>query len=290
MPRCVLLLVLLVVLAACGEDPAPSAAAPAVSATLEVACLNIWGVPLVAEALDARLARLVSALRTLAPDVICLQEVFLRSTRARIVDGLGPGWSWTEGVQGGLLLGSRRALLESRFTPFPPDPDLDFTERLAGKGFLEAVVATPAGPLRVVTTHLAAEWMVDGPRRRQQDRLLARLAERTQNPILLAGDLNTLMATAEGPTPAWEAFKALGFAHAEPPRRDADGRWLPGTRTRVGWPRSGRSGGWAPDHVLLRSGPTVDATFLSYTVGLDSPETAVSDHNLLLATVRLVPR
>ena len=233
---------------------------------------------------------MLPALRALAPDVLCLQEVFLPSTRAQIVAGLGAGYTCTEGTAGGLLVASRHPIEETTFTAFPLHPDLALTERLARKGFLEVVVATPGGPLRVVTTHLAAEWSEDGARRQQQDLLLATLATRTEEPLLLAGDLNTAVVTGRGPTAAWRALASRGYAHAEPPRRGPDGEWAPPTPTRVGWPRGEARRAWTPDHVLVRGTPAVRADFVSYAVGFDTPETAVSDHNLLLATLRLARR
>lgn len=258
--------------------------------TLRAACLNVWGVPLVAQDLEDRLDRMVPALRSLEPDLICLQEVFLASTRARVVEGLGSAYTCTEGTAGGLLIASRFPVEETSFTAFPIHPRLPFAERLARKGFLEAVVVTPAGRLRVVTTHLAAEWSADGPRREQQDLLLEALEARTDVPLLLAGDLNVAVVTARGPTEAWEAFRGRGFEHAEPPRQGADGVWRRPSPTRVGWPRAGARRSWTPDHVLLRSTSAVAADFVSFSVGFDTPETAVSDHNLLFATLRLAPR
>ena len=285
-----LLLVLLPVVAACGESVGEAAKSTPETTTLRVACLNVWAVPLASKDLDLRFRRLLPALRSLEPDLLCLQEVFLEATRKRIADGLGPAWTCTEGTAGGLLIASRHRIESSAFTAYPVHPDLPLAERLARKGFLEAVVATPAGPLRVVTTHLAAEWSQDGARQQQQDVLLAALAARTELPLLLAGDLNTAVVSASGPTPAWQALVALGFAHAEPPRRRPDGQWAAATPTRVGWPRDRTRFGWSPDHVLLRGSAAVSSDLLSYSVGLDAPETAVSDHNLLLATVRLAPR
>lgn len=288
--RLLLLLLCVLLLPACGEPVAEPVGSEPTGTTFQVACLNVWAVPLAARDLDLRFGRLLPALRTLAPDVVCLQEVFLESTRRRIVDGLGDDYAFTPGTAGGLLIASRFGVESSAFAPYPEDGRLRLAERLARKGFLEAVLPTPAGRLRVVTTHLAAEFSEDGARKAQQDVLLEHLATRTDLPLLLAGDLNTLVVRANGPTPTWRAFEGLGFVHAEPPRRAEGGGWRTATPTRVGWPRDGRLGSWAPDHVLVRGSGAVDATFLAYAVTLDTLETAVSDHNLLLATVRLVPR
>ena len=281
---------LLMLLGACADSSGEPAPVVSSVLSLRVACLNVWAVPIASKDLDARFARMLPALRALAPDLVCLQEVFLESTRSRIVAGLGPSWSCTAGTAGGLLVASRLPIERSAYTAFPIHPELSLTERLARKGFLEVIVASPAGRLRVVTTHLAAEWSEDGARKQQQDFLLEALGGRVELPLLLAGDLNTAVVTGRGPTPAWRAIQAAGFTHAEPPRRGADDRWSRSTPTRVGWPRDGDRRPWSPDHVLLRGSPAVDARFLSYTVGLDTRETAVSDHNLLLATFHLTPR
>ena len=83
----------LAVLAA--SDPrAPSS--PATRAIeMRIVSLNAWALPLFSAQLPERLARLPDALRGLAPDVICLQEMWSASARADLAAALGPGFSAT---------------------------------------------------------------------------------------------------------------------------------------------------------------------------------------------------
>lgn len=119
------------------------------------------------------LARVAAVIRTLAPDVACLQEV------ARFHPGLpggadvdqvaqlaalfpddeavyGVGSDLTDGTGGrrqfGNLVLSRRPVLQAfrHLLPWPADPAVPGMQRVA----VEAVVATGFGPLRVTTTHL----------------------------------------------------------------------------------------------------------------------------------------
>jgi len=276
-------LALLVSLAACGEAPA---ARPDVG-VIRLASFNVWGVPLASEDLAGRLERMPDALRALDADVLCLQEVFLAATRDRLVEGLGPEYEATEGRRGGLLILSRFPIRATSFERFPVAGRVSLAERLAGKGVLEAVVETPAGEVRVVTAHLAAVFDDERPRAVQRRFLLERLDGSRDRPVVLAADLNTALVDANGPTTAWTEFADAGFSNVDPPRRGADGAWASPRPTRVGWPRTGLRRGWTPDHVLLRDGSEIGVEVLGYEVRLDRPDTALSDHNLLLVTLRL---
>jgi endonuclease/exonuclease/phosphatase family metal-dependent hydrolase len=240
----------------CGE---PETTAQPAARRWRLASLNAWGVPF-SRAIEERMGRLPAALVALEPDVVCLQEVWLAADRERVAAGLGAGWRVAPASGGGLLLAARHPIAEDLFTPFPAFEGLSVVERMARKGWLEAVVDLPAGRVRVVTTHLA----FDGPRHLQLEVLAKALAARTDLPTVLAGDLN--LRASEPPVTT-----LLGA-----PWRDArpEGDLAP---TRVGWPRTGRPGGWAPDHVRVRG-----LRVLRFALALDAPETALSDHNLLL--------
>jgi endonuclease/exonuclease/phosphatase family metal-dependent hydrolase len=219
---------------------------------------NAWGVPLSQE-LERRWQRLPAALAALEPDVICLQEVWLPSQHEALAAGFKDRYHVARAAGGGLFLASRFPLRDESFTPFPAFEGLSIVERIARKGWLEAVVEAPGGPVRVVTTHLALE----GPRHLQLDVLLAHLEGRRDLPLVLAGDLNTAASD-----PTFARLTAQGFVDPrggaiEPP-------------TRVGWPRRGGAGGWSPDHVLLRG-----LRAARFRLALDTPESALSDHNLL---------
>ena len=189
----------------------------------------------------ARIARVAQAMGD--NDVLCFQEVARNDPR--IADGadqvadlqalfpqhqaffgaaLDRAGAGTQRRQFGNLLLSRLPVLQVHFHPLPHPAEggIKHMQRQA----IEAVVATPAGPLRVVTTHL--EYYSAAHRAAQVERLRALQAEVAGNEarppkpaaspydpvprpaaLVLCGDLNFL--------PQDEAYEAL-FA---PPLLDA---------------------------------------------------------------------
>jgi endonuclease/exonuclease/phosphatase family metal-dependent hydrolase len=240
-----------------------------------VASYNAWGVPF-SKDLAGRFRRLPPALLALEPDVICLQEVWAEPQREAIRVALEGRYRVAASRGGGLFLASRFPILEESFTAFPSFEGLSLVERLARKGWLEAVLDAPGGRVRVVTTHLALE----GPRHLQLEVLARHLDARRDLPVVLAGDLNTSATDA-----SFRRLVEAGWRDARDVERAADGAPAPRAPTRVGWPRSGRPGGWSPDHVLLRDGLSALRTRLA----LDTPEAALSDHNLLLVDLAREP-
>ncbi len=279
------------------HDPPP--APPA--ARLRVVSFNVWGLPLGAAAdLETRLARMPAALRALDADVICLQECWTVPVRDALIAGLAPEWSPAHAAGGGLVLLSRLPLSDARFTPYPPAPHLSLLEKLAGKGILEATVATASGPVRVLDTHCTA---FDHPSRDVQIRhfLSATLGGEPDLPLLLVGDMNLhpVLAGPDGAEsfdPVYAAVLSAGFEDARPPVREQDGRFeLPAPGTWGGWPRpesddEARQAGASIDHVFARGGGGRGFHVLATRVELWSRRTALSDHNLLLADLEIAPR
>lgn len=247
---------------------------------VRVASYNTWGLPVASQALVERYRRLPAALLELKADVLCLQEVWTGALRKKILDGLGDGWHATGMPRGGLLTVSRLPVSGEEFVALPVAKHMPVEERLAGKGILSVVVATPAGPLRLVNSHLS-----HGDHENIQRRFLNdHVAKSKDIPIVLGADVNT--------APDDHDFQALlrgGFADAMPMREIEGGRRIPWPPTRVGWPRpeSGEVFGWRPDCVLYRSGGQGSLELRSIRLALDTAATALSDHNLLLAEFRL---
>jgi endonuclease/exonuclease/phosphatase family metal-dependent hydrolase len=129
-----------------------------------------WG-----RGMDGRvdLSRPVELLKTFNADVICLQEVAVHhpelpggadEDQAQRLAAWFPGYEAIYGVgsdlsdgaggrrQFGDLILSRLRVLQAfrHLLPSPPDPDVSSMQRVA----VEAIIATPCCPMRVVTTHL----------------------------------------------------------------------------------------------------------------------------------------
>lgn len=162
--------------------------------------------------IDERLRGACAAILRLDPDLILLQEVFLR----RHLDLLGslldawPHRFWGRrsvlGFGGGLAAFSRLPILEASFEPFAEQGSwLRFSAlaRLSRKGSMALRVAEPRRELRVLLTHVVADYRRPGrharaersdPYARFQARQLLELAERVSaagpGPLLVCGDFN----------------------------------------------------------------------------------------------------
>lgn len=206
--------------------------------------------------LEARLAHLVPALQEEDADVICLQEVFRRAHRDRVVAELRPthphvaraddrARGWTHG----LLIASRHPLRDGRFQAFRAQ---HWWQRgLVSQGVLMAVVAhTDGAVLSLANAHTTAGGRlgpeapsVERMRRRQLAEVDARVRAEP-HPTLVCGDLNC------GPEASPETFAGLlarGYVDAAP---GAGPTWEPGNALNRGGPFSG-SPAQRVDHVLL---------------------------------------
>ena len=300
--RLMFVLAVLAVLAlslGCSRSTAPPAWAetPTVARLeLRIASYNAWLLPFASQAMGDRLELMPGAIDALAPDVLCLQEAWFPFQRDDLEAGLEHRLPYATYGGGGVALLSRFPIVEERFHPFEDDEALSIVERMGGKGVFEAILRTPAGPLRVLDTHLALDH---GPGRghagqgaghaRQIEQLRVQLAARPDLPTVVCADLN-MRATAAGDlVSGYTALIDAGYTDTIPPLKQPDGTFAQRPTTRVGWPRAERRGrGWSPDFVLFRGasgGPAL--TLTGARVTLDTPETALSDHNLLLADLVL---
>lgn len=174
---------------------------------LRVLSFNIWDLPLWhVKRRTERIERIAAHLASLNLDVVCLQEAFDTSHREFLRRALGKEYRMTDGgkprgifftkldTTGGLVTFSRFPIREYAFVPFNRLTNVGVPEFFARKGFLDAVVETPAGPIRVVNTHLHSPSFLFGDsriRRRQLRTILRAVdAQSGELPALIAGDLN----------------------------------------------------------------------------------------------------
>ncbi len=271
---------------AAGDEKAP----PRKPLALRVASFNAWLIPLVSQDMNARRDKLAGCVRPLALDVLCLQEIWTPQDQRRIATALKPQLPHAVPGKGGLMMVSRYPVVSSRFIKFPLYEGLNFSERIAGKGLLEAVVETPAGRMRVITSHLALAFGPDNPRTKQLHFFLRHLADLRDRPLVVPADLNTWPVEKGRLTADYQALLEPGLIDANPPVLGHDRVWRPGKPTRLGWPRPDKKiTGWFPDHILFRSGASGTLTLRKFAMALDTKETAISDHNLLYADFVLTP-
>ena len=250
---------------------------------LRVASYNAWLFPFVSDDFARRRDAMPAALAALEPDVLCLQEVWDRGSLAALKHGLGARLPHVYEGGGGLILMSRHPILDAYFAAFADHVGLSIAERIAKKGYIAAVIATPSGFVRVVTTHLAhARGDEREAHRAQLDALALGLADRLL-PTIVCADFN-FRATDQGRlSEDMLVMTGLGFLDPFSKAVDAEGLYPRRDPTRIGWPREpGRVRGGDPDYVMYRPGATRSLQLKAFRQALDTPETALSDHNLLL--------
>jgi len=249
--------------------------------------------------LEARLGLIIAQLRALDPDVVALQESPVSRWRgdvaARLAGALGLahvharatdnvfGWRplgrlvmGALGFVEGPAILSRFPIVSSAVHELP-----HCVHRLDPRVALRADLDTPAGVLRVYSTHTSRDDC-------QTRRVAAlALAERGPLPALVLGDLNT-GESAE----ALEELRAQGFVDLF---REANPT-LSGATTRQDVLAPGPTVRRRVDYVLLLPGSRVAARVVSSRVVLDTPGRRAdggplwpSDHYGVLAEIRLSP-
>ena len=247
--------------------------------------------------LEARLGLIISQLRALDPDVVALQESPISRWRgdiaARLAQALGLAHVHaraTERVFGWRPLGwlVMRALgfvegpaILSRF-PIESSAIHDLprcVHRLDPRVALRADLATPAGTLRVYSTHTSR----DDCQTREVGAVA--LAGRGPLPTLVLGDLNTGESTT-----ALDELRERGFVDLF---REANPTAL-GATVRQDVLAQGPTARRRIDYVLLLPGTRVGAQVVSSRVVLDTPGRREdggplwpSDHYGVLAEIRL---
>lgn len=240
---------------------------------LRVFSLNTWLVPFASELRAERRERLAEAIGTLAPDIVCFQEIWLPSDAEQIAEALQGELPFSVEDGGGLVMLSRYPILDWSFVAFDAIGS-SLGEQFANKSVLDVLVLLPSGVVRVVNTHLVFERTRGSTVHGEQlQQLVDTLGPPDDMPTVMCGDLNMRSADGEELNP--------DFAHLT----DDTGMSLsldhPRPATRIDWPRSDRSG-WDPDYVLFRPGDDLPIRVVDATLALDTPEDAVSDHNAIV--------
>lgn len=237
--------------------------------------------PPLSQDVDGRVARMPAALRALGGDLFCLQEVWWPGTRSLLERAFSPEYTATQGTAGGLIVLSRFPVVTERFTRFPHVPGMSLVEVIAGKGMLEVQIETPLGLIRVVDAHLASG---DAVARDAQLRFMLAHVGRDL-PLVVAADTNFWKVWRGALTPQYDSMLAAGWLDAAPPRRAPDGSFDAGDPTRPGWPRD-HGDEWGPtfpDHVLYAPAAGTTLRVAGFRQALDTPQSALSDHNALVA-------
>ncbi len=170
---------------------------------LSVISYNIWNLPfLTPRGSFKRMQKIASFLQEVSVDIICLQELWSLKTRCLFLNflqdvyssysrGSLPKWhrKWLDfsSQQGGLLTLSKFPIISEKFVRYGVSGRF-WTEWMGDKGFLETLLKTPWGVLRVINTHL--HQPLDSIRFQQIRKLFTYLEQDQSTPTVLAGDFN----------------------------------------------------------------------------------------------------
>jgi endonuclease/exonuclease/phosphatase family metal-dependent hydrolase len=171
---------------------------------IRVATLNTWGLP---EPFSSNLAGRMRAIgRRLAEldlDVIAFQEIWTDDARKRLIGagrqaGLAHSFHQPDSRSGGLLVLTRLPIRAARFDAYAlrGDPGRpDHPDYYGQKGFITLELASAAGPISLVDTHLHARYRSDVPHAYLGQRVgqiveLALATRELPHPVIAVGDLN----------------------------------------------------------------------------------------------------
>jgi endonuclease/exonuclease/phosphatase family metal-dependent hydrolase len=172
---------------------------------IRVATLNVWALPGLAPSIGARMRAIGRGLASLDLDAMAFQEVWTEDARERLIEagraaGLRSAWHHPVAFGGGLLVLTRLPIRSARFDAFsvrgdPARPD--HPDYYGGKGWATLELATRAGSLLLVDTHLHARYGSDVPHAYQAQRVgqiaeLALAMRQMQHPVVALGDFNFL--------------------------------------------------------------------------------------------------
>jgi endonuclease/exonuclease/phosphatase family metal-dependent hydrolase len=194
---------------------------------LKILSFNIWDLPLFfVKNRKARIKGTAEYLKKLDADIICLQESFDTKHRFYLRDQLTDSyymagdteetkrllfWKFLD-MSGGLVIFSKFPILSSEFVSYSRVFNSAVGEVLARKGFLEAIIKTTKGKVRILNTHLHEETQLfDRSVRLSQLAKLFGLLKQDNLPTILTGDFNEEALMHQ------EKFSALfdsrGFKH-----------------------------------------------------------------------------
>jgi endonuclease/exonuclease/phosphatase family metal-dependent hydrolase len=203
---------------------------------LKILSFNIWDLPLFfVKNRKARIKGTAEYLKKLDADIICLQESFDTKHRLFLKDALTDNYYMAGDTEetrrllffklfdmsGGLVIFSKFPILESNFISYSRVFNSSIGEVLARKGFLEAIIKTPKGKIRILNTHLHEETpFFDQTVRMSQLAKLFGLIKQDNLPTMLVGDFNeeALMHQDKFST----LFDSRGFEHPIKTVRSSD--------------------------------------------------------------------
>jgi endonuclease/exonuclease/phosphatase family metal-dependent hydrolase len=267
---------------------------------IRVATLNVWALPGLAPSIGARMGEIGRRLASFDLDAIAFQEVWTQSARDRLIaagraGGLPNAWHHPVAFGGGLLVLTRLPIRSARFDGFsvrgdPARPD--HPDYYGGKGWATLELATRAGPLLLVDTHLHARYTSDVPHAYRAHRVgqiaeLALALRQLEHPVVALGDFNFMdehpeHAILTGLAGLRDAAAELGSRSATVLRANPYRAHSSKPDRRV-------------DYVFVRDGggtairPRMSRRVFDERIEIDGGPASCSNHAGVLAELELVP-
>lgn len=128
---------------------------------------NFLGIPLLSRNYAKRLCYLIKQLQEIQPDIICLQEVWLRRTRKRIVSELKKHeykyfFHPTSGIRlNGLLTCSKHEIIHESSADLKPifgGMNFSIVEMPGSKGYSHTTIRMGKTNLHIINVHLSVDW------------------------------------------------------------------------------------------------------------------------------------
>ena len=269
---------------------------------LSVLTLNVWALPLgLADDEETRIQAIAKRFPDFDADVMAFQEVWTQSSLRVLTEGGRRAgykaiWHRPAGTgSSGLLVLSRLPIVRRRFVPFRVEglPErIDHSDYYGGKGFALLELATQAGRVTLLDTHLHARYAPDAAsdtylemRVAQVVQIAAEVATIAQ-PLVAMGDFNL----REGEAEYTILLGLTGWVDAAAERNQRQATIVPGNTYRG--PGS-HSKGQRIDYVFTHDGLdraiTPESTQRVFDEALDAKGRRIdySDHAGVQATLRL---
>ena len=168
---------------------------------MKILTQNCWGVPKTER--RKRFNIIADTIRNRPYDIVCLQEVFLRSWHQQsFADLESYHHSYQEGIislKGGLLTLTKQQPKQISFHRYEVQGNLfsqQITDRLLGKGFLETIIEDNKEDLTIINVHNVSVYQPHYAQKMyllaQSEQLLNHIQKKTENGerVILAGDFN----------------------------------------------------------------------------------------------------
>jgi len=269
---------------------------------LRVLSLNTWGLPFgLARDLPRRTEALGAVLGASDADVVALQEVWTPRSRNHLRDAArGAGFEHAFFVDraranAGLVVFSRHPFVHGQASEFRVRGRAERVHHgdfWSGKGWLDVVLDTPGGELRLVNTHLHAAYADGGAKDDYTGERMAQVIELAhglrdrRRPTLMVGDFNMHEGSEE-----YDVWRALAGVDDVAVRLDARRDTV-----EVGHPYSSGPGeDQRIDYAFVRDGdaarlqPVAIERIFDQPIDLGGHEGRYSDHHGLRIDLELEP-